>query len=158
MNNNTEIDDLHRCGDSSSSLRGGCGSIGSFYIPGITAKARCLSSSDFQPQLGDFSPYISGSESLNRCDDSIESNSSSRRRASMGHAGSGRGNVLRKDARFSKMMEELSAARKGADEARAAALRVKERFLNESSSSSHRSLDDDPIFNELKRFCRRTSV
>ena len=142
MNNNAEIDDLHCLNVSSSSLRDSRGSIGSFYIPGITEKARCLSSTDTLLQHDDMSLYNSRSDGLSLGDDSI---SSSRRR------------TAKKDARFSKMMQELSASRKKADEARAAVLLVKERFLNESSTSTRFSLDDDPIFDELRRFCNRAA-
>ena len=159
MNNRTKVHDLERFNASSSSLRGGGGgAVGSFFIPGITAKARCLSSSESVLQTDDYLCSSSSSSSLNY----EEGNSSSRRRNNMVPARerSDRCMYSLKDARFSKMMMELTAARKEADEARVAALLVKERFENEASSSTtaiQNLLHDDPIFNELQRFCNRAA-
>ena len=156
MNNiNTEVDDLQDFNASGSSLlRGGGGSRGSFFIPGITAKARCLSSSDSFLHMDDHS-FSRSRNSLNY----DEGNSTSgRRNMLLPQERSSRGNLSRKDARFSKMMVELTASRKEADDARVSALLVKERFENEASSLSIQDLlDNDPIFNELVRFCYRAA-
>ena len=99
--------------------------------------------------------FSSSSNSLNYDEGN---SSSSRRNMLLPRERSFRGNLSRKDARFSKMMVELTASRKEADEARVSALLVKERFENEASSSSIQNLlDNDPIFNELVRFCNRAA-
>ena len=150
--NESRMDDdrSQRSNESFSSL--GTVSVGSFFIPGITAKARCLSSSD---------TVLLMTEDSSSCDDG---NVSSRGRIMIqptpptreGSSTGGRRSRHNKDQRFSRMLEELTAARKDADEARHAALMVKKRFENEASSSA-RCLHNDPIFEELRRFCTRAA-
>lgn len=96
---------------------------GSFFIPGITARARCLSDGRVGEVLpmDDDSSGTNSSSSGNNSDPFARSLSFRRRRLT-------RMGSERTDARFQKMMEELRADRQAADEARKKAIRVKKRF------------------------------
>ena len=151
--NSMQEDQFQHSNSSYSSL--GAGSVGSFFIPGITAKARCLSSSDTILQMTDDSSTSDDGPSSSRRRIMIPPPPTTTGEASPSTGGD-RSSRRKKDERFSKMMEELTAARKEADEARHAALLVKERFENEASSAAH-CLYNDPIFDELRRFCTKAS-
>ena len=125
-------------------------SLGGFFIPGITARARCLSSRNIalstsineDELLDDSSGLLDDSSGLQ--DDSSGRSSS----YAPTRRGLRRGN--RKDIRFSKMMEELTADRKAADEARLKAVRVKKHYENEGSKNHSRH--HDAVFQELSKY------
>lgn len=110
-------------------------STGSFFIPGITAKARCLTS----PQT-----------LLDQQDERTNGPYNLPPRRQIRRAGSGH-----KDIRFSKMLGKLTAERKAADEARQIAMQVLERFENEGSAPSQHA---DAIFQELRKHGNPTSM
>ena len=121
--------------DDPQNMNTGSASLGGFFIPGITARARCLSSRNIALPAS-----VTEDDLL---DDSTGRSSS--------YAPTRRGlrRSARKDIRFSKMMEELTAARKAADEARLKALRVKKRYENEGCNHSRHN---DEVFRELRKY------
>ena len=119
--------DLHSIGGSDSSLS--YERIRPLFIPGITGRARCLSSSDTILET-----YSQGSSKSSRCSreefimevdrkTSSSDHHSSRMHRQRVHLKSGM------SARRSTISEDLKATRKDAVEVRVKALRIKERVL-----------------------------
>lgn len=119
---------------------------GSFFIPGITARARCLSDG----RVGEVLPMDDDSSGTNTSSSSGGNNSDpfsrslSFRRRRLTRMGS-----ERTDARFQKMMEELRADRQAADEARKKAIRVKKRF---EKPGHHPARHYKSVLTELEKY------